>query len=75
VLFDSAGATISTDFTLGQIYYVVSPSGDTFQLSATSGGSGIGTSHLGAGIVQGVTVETYGSQGTFSLTSDTLTMI
>lgn len=74
VLFDSAGATISSDFTLGAIYYIISPSGDTFQLSTTSGGSAIGTSHLGSGIVQGITLESYGAQGTFTLSSDTLSL-
>ncbi len=74
VLFDSAGATISSDFTVGQVYYVVSPSGDTFNLALTASGSGINSSHNGAGIVQGITVETYGAQGTFTLSSDTLSL-
>lgn len=74
VLFDSAGATISSDFTLGQIYYVVSPSTDTFELALTPSGSAIDSTHAGAGIVQGVTTEVYGAAGTFTLSSDTLTM-
>lgn len=73
-LFDSAGAVISSDFTIGQIYYVVNAAGATFQLALTSGGTGINSVHVGAGIVQGITVENYGSQGTFTLTSDTLTL-
>jgi hypothetical protein len=75
VLFDSAGAAISSDFTLGQIYYVVNASGSTFQLASSSGGAGITSTHAGAGIVQGITVETYGTQGTYTLTSQTLTGI
>ena len=74
VLFDSAGATISSDFTVGQIYYVISPSGDTFNLALTASGSAINSTHVGAGIVQGITVETYGAQGTFTLSSDTLSL-
>lgn len=77
VLFDSAGATISSDFTLGTIYYIAAspaPSGPTFSLAATSGGSAINSTHVGAGIVQAVTIELYGSAGTFTLSSDTLSL-
>ena len=73
-LFDSAGGSVSSDFTIGSIYYVTNASGATFQLASSSGGTSINSSHVGAGIVQGVAVETYGSQGTFQLTSETLTL-
>ena len=36
-----AGGFLDTAFTVGTIYYVVSPSTDTFELSATKGGSAI----------------------------------
>ena len=36
-----AGGFLDTAFTTGKIYYVVSPSTDTFELSATKGGSAI----------------------------------
>ena len=36
-----AGGFLDTAFTVGKIYYVVSPSTDTFELSATKGGSAI----------------------------------
>jgi hypothetical protein len=36
-------------FTAGTQYYVVNPSGTTFELSATSGGSGIGSTSMGSG--------------------------
>jgi hypothetical protein len=71
VLFNGAGATISSAFTLGQIYFVVSASGATFELSLTSGGSGITTSNAGAGLVQAITTESFGSAGTFTLTTST----
>jgi hypothetical protein len=38
-----AGATLPTGFTAGQTYYVVSPSGANFSLSATKGGAAINT--------------------------------
>jgi hypothetical protein len=36
-----AGGFLDTAFTVGKIYYVVSPSTDTFELSATKGGSAV----------------------------------
>lgn len=74
VVFPAAGATLPAGVTAGTIYYVVSASGATFELSATSGGSGINLSAAGAGIVQAVTTETFGAQGTFTLSSETLTL-
>lgn len=72
VVFPGAGATLPTGVTAGTVYYVVSASGTTFQLSATLGGSGINLSAAGAGIVQAVTPELFGAQGTFTLSSETL---
>jgi hypothetical protein len=75
VLFPGAGATLPGGFTAGTIYYVVSAAGATFSLSATSGGAAITVSAAGAAIVQGITTESYGAQGTFTLSSDTLTIV
>lgn len=74
VLFPGAGGTIPTGFTAGTVYYVVSASGATFQLSATSGGSAINSSSTGSGIVQALTLELFGAQGTFTLNSETLSL-
>lgn len=74
VLWSGAGDTLPVAFTAGTIYYVVSASGATFSLSATSGGSAINTAAAGACIVQGITLEAYGAQGTFTVSSDTLTL-
>lgn len=68
VVFAPAGATLPTGLTAGVVYYVKSPSSDSFQLSATSGGSAISLSADGSGIVQAIAPETFASQGTFSLT-------
>jgi hypothetical protein len=40
----AAGAALPTGLTAGTIYYVVSPSNDTFEVSATEGGTAISTS-------------------------------
>jgi hypothetical protein len=77
VLFPSlpSGSSIPTGFTPGTIYYVVSASGATFELSATSGGSGINATAAGSGLVQAITTESFGAQGTFTVTTETLTII
>jgi hypothetical protein len=74
-LFPGAGATLPGGFTAGTIYYVVAASGATFSLSATFSGGAITVSAAGAGIIQGITLESYGAQGTFTLSSDTLTIV
>lgn len=74
VLFPGAGGTMPGGFTAGTVYYVVSPSGTTFNLSATSGGGAITVSAAGSGIVQAMTLETFGAQGTYTLTGETLSL-
>jgi len=44
------GVAVPTGFTAGTQYYVVSPSGKTFELSATSGGSAINSSSTGTSV-------------------------
>lgn len=75
VVLPGAGATLPGGFTAGTIYYVVSASGATFSLSATSGGGAITVSAAGAGIVQAIVTESYGGAGTFTLSSETLTIV
>ncbi len=71
VLFDGAGATIPSNFTVGTVYYIISASGATFELSATSGGSAITVNAAGAGLVQLIAPETFGSASTLQLTTST----
>jgi hypothetical protein len=47
----TTGGSMPTGLTYGQAYYVVSPSGDTFSLAATKGGSAITTTSTGANLV------------------------
>lgn len=77
VLFAGAGATLptGTGISAGAILYVVSATGATFKLSTTSGGSAIDITAAGAGIVQAITTETFGAQGTFTVNTDTLTIV
>lgn len=48
------GGSLPTGFTAGTTYYVVSASGTTFELSATSGGTAINSTSTGSGTVTGV---------------------
>jgi hypothetical protein len=78
VVFPGAGATLPTGGTppvAGTIYFVISVSGATFQLSATSGGAALNFTSDGAGIIQKVVTETFNAQGTFTLSTDTLTLV
>lgn len=67
-----SGSSLPTGVAAGTRYFVVSVSGDTFQLSATSGGSAIAISSDGAGLVQKVSPATFGAQGTITLDTATL---
>jgi hypothetical protein len=75
VLFPGAGATLPTSYAAGTIYYVITASGTAITLSAASGGTVLTVTAAGAGIIQAVTTEIYGAQGTFTLSSDTLTIV
>jgi len=74
VLFLTAGATLPGGFTAGTVYYVINASTDTFKLSATLNGSAVTVTVDGSGIVAGITPETFGSAGTFALTSGSVTL-
>ncbi len=70
VLFDSGpGDSIPTGVTEGVVYFVIGVSGDTFQLSLTSGGSAITLSSDGGGYVQKLTVEAFAGQGSYVLSA------
>lgn len=74
VVWAGAGDTLPVAFTAGTIYYVVNAAGATFNLSATSGGAGINTAAAGGCLIQQITTEIYGAQGTFTLSSDSLSL-
>lgn len=75
VVFPVASSSLPTGLTAGTVYYVKSPSSDSFQLSATSGGTAITLTGDGAGIVQAISVEVFAGQGTFQVSSGTLSII
>lgn len=75
VMFAGAGAVLPSPLVAGTVYFVTNPAGATFQLAATSGGGVINLTTDGAGVIQLVVLESFGSQGTFTLNSDTLTIV
>jgi hypothetical protein len=71
-VFNSPGSVLPGGLTVGTVYYIISASGDSFELSATSGGSAITISADGSGIVQQIAVELFTSAGAYSLSGATV---
>lgn len=67
VVLPVPGGSLPGGLAEGTVYYVVSASGDTFQLSTTLGGSAVTITADGAALVQGITVESFGSANTYSV--------
>jgi alkyl hydroperoxide reductase subunit AhpF len=47
---------------------------DDLQLSATSGGAAVAITAIGAGMLQKLVVETFGGQGTHTITACTMSL-
>jgi hypothetical protein len=76
VIVPTGGSTTPGGITVGTVYYVKSPSGDTFQLSASAGpGSAVSISADGSGLIQVITPEAFGSQGVFTLSSGSASQV
>jgi hypothetical protein len=75
VVVPTGGSTLPSGLTVGTIYYVVSPSSDSFKLSATSSGSAITLSTDGSGVVQGITPEVFGGAGSFAVNSGSWNLV
>ena len=74
-VFPTAGSVLPSGLTAGTIYYAVSVSGDSFELSATSGGSAINLTADGSGYVQAITVESFSGAGTFTLSNGSQSLV
>ena len=76
VPFNTGGSALPTGLTVGTTYWTKSPSGDSFQVSATAGpGSAVTLSSDGSGIIQGIVTETFGSQGTYLVSGFTVSAV
>lgn len=71
---DINNAGLPTGFTEGDIYFVVSATTNTFQLSATSGGAAITVTTSAKVGVQKLVLETFAAQGTLTVASGALTL-
>jgi hypothetical protein len=76
VFWASSGAGLPTGLTVGTIYFVIATglTTDVFEVSATLGGSAIDITAAGDGEFQTIVPEVYTGQGTYNMSSDTLSV-
>jgi hypothetical protein len=74
VVWAGSGDPLPGGLTEGTVYFVINATTDDLQLSATSGGASVSITSVGAGQLQKIVVETYGAQGTHTVTSTTLAL-
>lgn len=74
VVWAVPGDPLPTGLSEGTVYYVISATTDDLQLSATSGGSAINITGIGAGFLQRVVEESFGAQGTHTISSASMTL-
>lgn len=67
LVYDVMAAGLPTGFTEGTVYFVVSATTDTFQLSATSGGAAITVTTSAEVVVQRVLPEVFAAQGQYQI--------
>lgn len=74
VAFPNGGAVLPTPLTAGTIYYAITVSGDSFQMSTSASGTAITLTADGAGIVTAITAEAFATTGTYQLNSASWTL-
>lgn len=74
VVFDIEAAGAPTGLTEGTVYFVVGAATDTFQVSATSGGSAVNITASGPVGFQQLIKESFGGGGTLTVADATLTL-
>lgn len=74
VVWAVPGDPVPTGLAEGTVYFVISATTDDLQLSATSGGSAINITAIGAGFLQRLVEETFGGQGTHTVSSATMSL-
>jgi hypothetical protein len=74
VVYNATGANVPTGVSEGTTYFVVSATTDDFQLSLTQGGAAINITAVGDGEFQKIIPETFAAQGTYTLTTTTLSL-
>lgn len=74
VVWTVPGVGLPTGVSEGTVYFVVGSATDTFQLSLTSGGAAIDITAVGSCYVQRLVVETFGAQGTHTVSTATMSL-
>lgn len=74
VVWAVPGDPLPTGLAEGTVYFVVGATTDTLQLSATSGGSAINITAIGAGFLQKIVPEVFGAQGTHTVSAATMSL-
>lgn len=74
VVWAISGMSLPAPLAEGTVYFVVGATTDTLQLSATSGGAAINVTAVGAGFLQRIVEETFGAQGTHTVSTATMSL-
>lgn len=74
LVYDVQAAGLPAAFTEGTVYFVVGATADTFQLSATSGGSAINGATDAEVAIQRVVPEVFANQGTYTIATGQTTL-
>lgn len=74
LVYDVMAAGLPTGFTEGTVYFVVSATTDTFQLSATSGGAAITVTTAAEVVIQRVLPEVFAAQGQYQIAIGSLVL-
>ena len=74
VVWTVPGVGLPTGVSEGTVYWVVGVATDTLQLSATSGGAAIDITAVGSCYIQRLVEETFGAQGTHTVSTATMTL-
>jgi hypothetical protein len=74
VVWAVPGDPLPTGLVEGTVYFVINATVDDLQLSATSGGAAVAITAIGAGMLQKLVVETFGGQGTHTITACTMSL-
>jgi hypothetical protein len=74
VLWAVPGDPLPTGLAEGTVYFVVGATTDTLQLATTSGGAAIDITAIGAGFLQKIVPETFGAQGTHTVSAATMSL-
>jgi hypothetical protein len=74
VVWAVPGDPLPTGLAEGTVYFVISATTDDLQLSSSQGGASVSITAIGAGTLQKIVRETFGAQGTHTITSATLSV-